>query len=207
MSATRFELMSPQSSDKWRAVELLLKASARPDFTDWIVRAPDILVQYVQICAALRTLGYDSPELKQRIQSAVDAGLVEQLERFPHRSLELRLSLDWAGVTHSMPAAEKLIGTSILSGPLCAPLLSRDTIYAITHVIMFSARFGISPCSLAPDVSMDRVREVICDLLVAGCQDADWVARTVDVLPLSGIFSDALCPSCVSRSFCGCESS
>lgn len=174
MLAPLTALVSPPASIKSHAIELLDKASARPEFTDWIIRAPDILVQYVQICAALRVLGFDSPELRCRIQSAVDAGSVEQLERVPHRSLELSLSLDWAGIAHSMQSAEELVEMSILSAALRAPLLSRDTVYAITHVIMFCARFGLNPCSLGPKISIDRVRELICDLLVAACQDDDW---------------------------------
>jgi hypothetical protein len=176
MLATYLKLTQHQQqpADNWRAVKLVRSVCKRADFTDRIIRSPETLVEFAELCGVLQELGFQDLELRRRIQSAVDAGLVEHIERPPHRLLEVRLSLDWAGAVHSLPPMGELISETILGRPLCTPWLSREAIYAVTHVVMFAARFGLKQWSLPSPVPVTRTRAVLCDLMVIACQDSEW---------------------------------
>jgi hypothetical protein len=175
MLATYLKLTRhPQRADNWPVVELVPSVCKRADFTDRIMRSPEMLVGFAELCGVLQELGFADLELRRRIQSAVDAGLVEHIERLPYRLLEVRLSLDWAGVVHSLPPMGELISETILGRPLCTPWLSREAIYAVTHVVMFVARFGLRKWSSPPPALITRTRAVLCDLMVIACQDNEW---------------------------------
>jgi len=156
------------------AAQLFQAASKRADFTDWTLRLPAELVNYAEVCAAVDELGGDAGELRHRLQSAVDAGAIFQVERLPHRLLELRAALDWAGVVHPLPPTSDICSQTILGKALSASLLSDSAIYAITHVILFGSRFGLMQGAL-PDWSRSApVRDLLCDLLVVTSQARNW---------------------------------
>jgi len=156
------------------AGQLFQAASKRDDYVDWALRFPAELVNYAELCAAVHELGGDAGELRRRIQSAVDAGAPYQIERLPHRLLELRAALDWAGIVHSLPSAGDICAQSILGKPLSAPLLSHSTIYAITHVILFGSRFGLMQDGLTEWLRSPPVRSLLRDLLVVTSQAQNW---------------------------------
>ncbi len=156
------------------AARLFQSASRRPDFTHWIVRLPAEIVNYAELCVAIHQLGGDARELRQCLQQAVDMGVLSQIERLPHRQVELRAALDWAGVTHSLPLVANLCAETILGQPLSAPLLSDSAIYAITHVIIFACRFGLlRGCSPGWLRSL-RISTLLSDLIVVTSQERNW---------------------------------
>jgi hypothetical protein len=157
-----------------KAAQLFQAASNRADYTDWALRFPAELVNYAELCAAVHELGGDAGELRYRLQSAVDAGAPSQIERLPHRLLELRAALDWAGVMHSLPSMADICAQTILGGALSAYLLSDSAIYAITHVIIFGSRFGLRQEALPEWLRSTPVRRLLCDLLVVASQARNW---------------------------------
>ena len=156
------------------AAALLKSASNRADFTDWTLRFPEEIVNYAELCAAVDELGGDAKELRHRIQSAVDAGALFQIERLPHRLLELRCALDWARVVHSLPPIGDICAQTILGRVPSAPLVCNPAIYAITHVIIFGSRFGLTQCALPAWFRSAPVRTLLCDLLVVTGQSRNW---------------------------------
>jgi hypothetical protein len=156
------------------AARMFQAASKRADFTDWTLRFPADIVNYAELCAAVDELGGDAVELRHRLQSAVDVGALSQIERLPHRLLELRAALDWAGVVHSLPPIGDICAQTILGKPLSAPLLPDAAIYAITHVILFGSRFGLMQCALPEWLQSAPVRSLLCDLLVVTSQERNW---------------------------------
>jgi len=156
------------------AAQLLQAASERDDFTDWILRFPEDIVNYAELCVAVDELGGDAGELRHRLQSAVDAGALSQTERLPHRLLELRAALDWAGVVHSLPSTGDICARTILGKALSSPLLSDSAIYAITHVLIFGSRFGLRQDVLPGWLRSPPVRSLLCDLLVVTSQAQNW---------------------------------
>lgn len=157
-----------------RAATLFQNVSKRADFTDWIIRLPAEIVNYAELCAAVNELGGNSRELRERLQSAVDMGILFQVERLPHRQIELRAALDWAGVTHSLPPLADLCAKTILGQPLFAPLLSDSAIYAITHVIIFASRFGLVQSALPAWLRSETIRTLLSDLIVVASQERNW---------------------------------
>ncbi len=156
------------------AAQLFQAASKRADFTDWILRFPADIVNYAELCAAVDELDGDAGELRHRLQAAVDAGALSQVERLPHRLLELRAALDWAGVVHSLPPTSDICAQTILGEALSAPLLADASIYAITHVIIFGSRFGLMQDALPEWLRSAPVRSLLCDLLVVTSQAQHW---------------------------------
>jgi hypothetical protein len=156
------------------AAQFFQAASERDDFTDWILRFPEDIVNYAELCVAVDELGGDAGELRQRLQSAVDAGGLAQAERLPHRLLELRVALDWAGVVHSLPPTGDICAQTILGQAPSAPLLSDSAIYAITHVLIFGSRFGLRRDDLPEWLRAPSVRSLLCDLMVVTSQAQNW---------------------------------
>ncbi len=154
--------------------EFLRAVSDRADYTDWALRFPAELVNYAELYAALQEYGYEAEELRHRVQRAVDSGAPWQFERLPHRLLELRAALDWAGVTHSLPSIADLSAQTILGGPVSADVLPTSSIYAATHVIFFSSRFGLDQAAIPEWLQSASVRSLLCDLLVVTSQVRNW---------------------------------
>jgi hypothetical protein len=156
------------------AAQFFQATSKRTDYTDWILRFPAEIVNYAELCAAVDELGGDAKELRYRLQAAVDAGALSQVERLPHRLLELRAALDWAGVVHSLPTIGDICAQTILGKALSAFLLTDPAIYAITHVIIFGCRFGLLKDALPEWLRSATVRTLLCDLLVVTSQARNW---------------------------------
>lgn len=156
------------------AAQLIQAASKRADFIDWTVRFPADVVNYAELCAAVDQLGGDAGELRYRLQLAVDVGALSQIERLPHRLLELSAALDWAGVAHSLPPPGEICAQTILGKALSAPLLSDSSIYAITHVILFGSRFSLMRGDLPGWLRAEPLRRLLCDLLVVTSQARNW---------------------------------
>jgi hypothetical protein len=156
------------------AVDLLERAGKRPDFTDWMRRCPLDLVNFAELCAALHAAGRDTAALRRQLQSAVDAGMVDQVERMPHRLVELRCALDWVGIRHSLPSMAFLVERTILSSIPTPALLTKADLYALTHVVLFASRFGLDRGGLPVPMRGERSRSLLSDLLVVTAQAQNW---------------------------------
>ena len=157
-----------------KATRLFESASRRPDFTHWIFRRPAEIVNYAELCSALTELGGDARELRETLQHAVDMGVLSQIERLPHRDVELAAALDWAGVRHSLPSLGDLCAETILGQPFSASLLDNSAIYAITHVIIFACRFGLLRNALPAWLGSTTISTLLSDLIVVTSQEGNW---------------------------------
>ena len=156
------------------AARLFQAATERADFTDWSVRFPADIVNYAELCAAVDELGGDARQLRHRLQAAVDAGALHQVERLPHRLVELRAALDWAGIAHSLPSTEDICAQTLLAEAVSASLLPDASIYAVTHVLIFASRFGLRRADLPDWLRSDSVRTLLLDLLIVTSQARNW---------------------------------
>lgn len=156
------------------AVDLLERAGRRRDFTDWIYRCPLDLVNFAELCAALHAAGRDSGALSRLLQGAIDAGMVGQVERMPHRLVELRCALDWAGMRHSLPSMASLVERTILGSIPAPALLTKADLYALTHVVFFASRFGLDLDGIPILARGNRMRSLLSDLLVVSAQAQNW---------------------------------
>jgi hypothetical protein len=157
-----------------RVARLLHEVSHRADFMGWLIRRPEEIVNYAELCAAIQELGGEFQAIRGSLQSAVDFGILAQVERLPHRMVEIRATLDWAGVIHSLPPVADLCAETILGQPISAPLLSDQALYAVTHVILFACRFGIFRRDLPAWLSSREVNILLSDLIVISAQECNW---------------------------------
>ncbi|HVR06713.1 MAG TPA: hypothetical protein VMW75_01585 [Thermoanaerobaculia bacterium] len=156
-----------------RIVSLLESVRARRELGDRLLRSPAELVLFVEIYAALRSVGHDDPGDRVLIQRALDARLPQQLERLPHRMMDIASCLEWGGFAHRWPSLRRLYGASILGATPSALLLSEDGMYGLTHVLMYLYGFGLRRASI-PRRQRESLRRLLSMLLVGVGQDRHW---------------------------------
>ena len=154
-------------------VSLLESVRGNRELADRLLRSPAELVLFVEIYAALRSVGHDDPGDRALIQRALDARLPEQLERLPHRMMDIASCLEWGGFEHPWPSLRQLYGSSILGATPSALLLGEDGTYGLTHVLMYLYGFGIRRASI-PKRQRESLRRLLSMLLVGVSQDRHW---------------------------------
>ncbi|HXO21896.1 MAG TPA: hypothetical protein VOA87_18430, partial [Thermoanaerobaculia bacterium] len=118
-------------------------------------------------------VGHDDPGQRELIQAALDAGCLEQMERLPHRMMDVASCLEWGGFQHPWPSLEELYGGSILRQVPSPLWLEEDGLYALTHVLLFRYGFGLRQVALAAE-HRAALRRTLTQLLVRSCQDHHW---------------------------------
>ena len=143
---------------------------------DRMMHSPAEFVLFADLYSALRRLGYEDPRQRGLIQRVIDIGYLDQLERVPHRMMDVRLTLEWGGFRHRWDTLEKLCATSILVTDPNALYLDEASVYSLTHVIMFLWGFGtrkdaVNPLSAAQG---QRFTHTLSMLLVGAAQQHHW---------------------------------
>lgn len=104
----------------------------------------------------------------------IDAGYLEQNERLPYRTMDVRLALDWGALRHDLPDWDELSRNSILMQRLRVPYLEESAAYALTHAIFFGVAFGTRP---PPRLLLERrpaLAATLSTLLVTFSLDRHW---------------------------------
>lgn len=157
------------------AVDLIAACAERDDFTDWLFRRPEIVVEFAEVLGSLHELRRESPRLLQKLRSATIVDALNHVERVPHRALEVVLVNEWANLDLlQVPPLETLLEGTILAANFRTPWIGREAAYAITHVIMFIHRFGLDRSRsdlLLPTVDL---RPLLTDLLIITSAEGDW---------------------------------
>jgi hypothetical protein len=156
-----------------RLVPLLESVRGNRELNHRLLRSPAEFVLFVEIYAALRSVGHDDPGDRALIQRALDARLPEQLERLPHRMMDIASCLEWGGFEHPWPSLRQLYDASILGATPSALLLGEDGMYGLTHVVMYLYGFGIRRARL-PKRQHESMRRLLSMLLVGVSQDRHW---------------------------------
>ncbi len=143
-------------------------------FVDWMVRYPSTLVQYLHIFTAYKSATNADHHHTTLLHRALESGFEEHIERAPHRVMEARMALDWAGLDDDIPSWEELLQNSI-AGRLPSSLVIRDdAIYALTHVVMFDTRYGIDGPERLRETDLPRLAHLLEDLMIPMCQERHW---------------------------------
>lgn len=134
----------------------------------------DIVIQSF-LCAALERLGTDTTRQRVLLQRAVNAGILDQSERLPHRIMEERLALEWCDLDHRLPSWGELLADSILGGSTLTPLhVDAEIAYQVTHVLLFLYGFGSASRPPVESLRTERLQPLISDLLVVFCAKRHW---------------------------------
>ncbi len=140
-------------------VEALTTIRADASLMDRLTRSPQEFAIYLDIYALGRMLGPDDRTLRADLERALAWGIPAQSERLPHREMDVRLSLDWAGLEWSEETWDQLIARSILGRLPDIAHLDEPNLYAVTHVVLFAHAFGLpgpSPWGIAPSRPVER---------------------------------------------------
>jgi len=157
-----------------RMADLLERVQRHPEFVARLVRSPLEFILFAEVYANLRAVGREDPEMHALIQRVVDAGFLEQTERFPNRMMDIRACLDLGGFESDYPSLPELYERSILAGRLDPLLMSQEDLYAITHVLMFLYGFGTRCDHSLPDSSRAALERLFPGLLVLVAQERHW---------------------------------
>jgi len=144
--------------------------------TDRIMHSPAEFVLFADLYAALKRLGHDDLHQREIIQRVIDAGYLDQVERVPHRMMDVRLTLEWGDFRHDWESLEALSRSSILPREPSALHLDESSLYSLTHVIMFLYGFGTRMGAASPlsDEQHARFAETLSMLLVVSAQEHHW---------------------------------
>jgi hypothetical protein len=159
-----------------RLVSEALRHQQNRALTDRIMHSPAEFVLFADLYAALKRLGHDDPQQRELIQRVIDAGFLDQVERVPHRMMDVRLTLEWGDFRHPWDSLEALSLTSILPHEPRALHLDESSLYSLTHVIMFLYGFGTRLDATSPlsDEQRRRFLRTLSMLLVTSAQEHHW---------------------------------
>lgn len=163
-----------ESSVVTTIADALFNIQENPAFRDRMVRSPAEFILFADLCGVLSLFGIEAGYLRSLSQKLVNAGFLDQIERVPHRMMDVRMTLEWSGLHHDWPSQDVLIGSSICSKPFNPALLDEASIYSLTHVIMFYYEFGVKAGLGWPCGSLTQTGEAISALLVSCCQEKHW---------------------------------
>ena len=158
-----------------RAVDFIREICHRPDFIDWCIRSPESFAHFADFAAVLRFFGVQHAELRVRLETAISYGATAyHVERVPFQLMNLRLSLELADLANTLPSIDAIYGSSILANELSAAYISHSSAYAITHIIMFSSKYGTDRRSVPPQLRSKRIDRLLSDMIVCLCQERHW---------------------------------
>jgi hypothetical protein len=157
-----------------RMSETLARIQRNPEFAARLIRSPLEFILFAEVYANLRAVGRDDPQAHALIQRVLDAGFLEQTERFPNRMMDIRACLDMGGFASDYPQLPALYERSILAARIDPLLLSQDDLYAITHVLMFLYGFGTRRDYSVPDHSLADLQSLLSGLIVLVAQERHW---------------------------------
>jgi len=158
-----------------RAVDFVREICHRPDFIDWCIRSPESFAHFVDFAAVLRFFEVEHAELRVRLERAISCGAAAyHVERVPFQLMNLRLSLELADLTNTLPSIDTIYKSSILTNELSAAYISQSSAYAITHIIMFSTKYGADRPSVPPQLQSKRIHRLLSDMIVCLCQERHW---------------------------------
>lgn len=167
-------LLPDQAAQMAPLIDMLDAVRRRPNFSHRVLRHPAEFVLNAEVYGILRRLQREDLEHRALVQRAIDAGLLDQVERYPHRELDVRLALDWAGVDHPWPSMSEIAYKSpLLRKRPSALFLDEATTYALTHLVMFITDFGVRRDTTASYPALLSV-ELFDGLIAAACLDRHW---------------------------------
>lgn len=157
-----------------RMVAFLERVQAEEEIFHRLLRSPAGLSLLCYPYAVLRLLRRDDPSQREVLQRLIDSGWLDQNERLPYRTMDIRLSVEWAELHHELPQWETLYEASILAQQLHVPYVESSAAYALTHALLFSVGFGTRPPPPHLLFSASRLRPILSMLLVSFCQERHW---------------------------------
>jgi hypothetical protein len=165
-----------ESPEVQRLVSEALRHQQNRALTDRIMHSPAEFVLFADLYAALKRLGHDDPQQRELIQRVIDAGFLDQVERVPHRMMDVRLTLEWGDFRHPWDSLEAQSSTSMLPREPKALHLDESSLYSLTHVIMFLYGFGTRRDAASPlsDGQRARFADTLAMLLVIASQEHHW---------------------------------
>jgi hypothetical protein len=155
-------------------LEPLVEARARDELRDRVLRDPSSLVLVCTLHGALRQLGLEDSELDVLLRRAVDARLPLQVERPPHRLMEVRLALAWCGLPLFLRETDSACNTEVTSGPSDVSFMDESALYALTHRIMFLTEYGLRPPQQLVLDEAVTLADILQQALIVSAQARHW---------------------------------
>lgn len=162
------------AADIQPVVEFLRRAVDHRAVTDRLMRRPREIELHLGFYAMLNSLGQATPIQLDMIRKALKLNLPLHVERTPVQMMDLRMSLEWAGLDYALPDWQEMLRLSILGRTPHAVLLDEHAIYSLTHDIMFIYGFGTKTAASQPSLDLPALRHCLINLIVCMCQEGHW---------------------------------
>jgi hypothetical protein len=157
-----------------RIIALLEGIRDHAEFSDRLLRSPLEFVLFAEVYARLRAVGHDSARMRALLRRGIQANLLGQTERVPHRLMDIRSCLQLADIPCPLPSLRALFEQSILGRPPNLLLMSEDDFYALTHVIMFQFDFGRRPPDTLPAARRAGLAPLLAGIIPLVLRDRHW---------------------------------
>jgi hypothetical protein len=141
---------------------------------DRLLRMPEAISLVGYLYAGLKCLGRAETEDSELVQGLLDTCYLEQNESLPHRTMDVRLALEWGGFAPDLQGWDELCETSIIAHRLRVPYVTDASAYALTHALFFAVAFGTraEPATLL--LRKAAVAKILTQLLVTFSLAGHW---------------------------------
>ncbi|MDN4643138.1 DUF6895 family protein [Arthrobacter sp. PsM3] len=138
------------------------------------VRNSNELILRAGLCAFLRITNRPDLAHEAVLQRTIDTGLLDQSGRLPHHMMIERTVLDWGGFSHRLPPLAELTTSSVLVRKPDALYQTEQSIYELTHDVMFGYTFGDRPPSELTPSQLAQLNRILSDALMRFGRQGHW---------------------------------
>jgi hypothetical protein len=155
-------------------VDHLEQEADNAEYVSNIVKMPYFFPAYLMEFVALNTCGKALPSRRRALQRILDMGFVGGVERTAWKQIDLLYFLERGGFRHPLPGWDLLYRTSSICRLPPIPHLRLIDIYALTHIVFFSADFGRQDIRPMLQDEYENLCGVVTLLLGSQVHAKDW---------------------------------
>lgn len=115
------------------------------NFTEMIYYDPDGLAGLAIIGEFSKEMNYQNHTLSFILEKYREFGYIELLQKIPFRKMDLKYSLERAGIENDLPSYESLYYQTVAGKRASIPYMSTMDIYSVTHTLFYLTDMGNRP--------------------------------------------------------------
>lgn len=117
----------------------------KSNLTELIHRDPDGLAGLAILAEFAREINYQDNSLSFTLEKFRRFNYIELLKKIPFRMMDLKYSLERAGIESNLPSYKSLYNQTVAGKRASIPYMSTMDIYSVTHTIFYLTDMGNRP--------------------------------------------------------------
>lgn len=144
----------------------------KPAYQELIIRRPDTILHMLAYIS-FRACGYEHAWYRQRLERVLATGYPLQIERLPHRNMDLSLMIEKGGFDIPFPSPESFFEQTLLARHPNIYYLNEADVYAITHTIFYYTDFK-QRGNMLPSSDHHYLKKALPSLLAFYIRQGNW---------------------------------